>query len=149
MSLAILTAPFVLNSVQYGANDVIEVSADQLTFITTTLSPAIARAIVAGPAAWAAGSYAINNLVTNNGNYYVNDASVTSGEVPGVDPNWVQVRYLPGTPAVIIPGGSGVPEDGNNYKILDGYLYFKNDDGTAYKVGVATIDGAPAPLIKP
>ena len=152
MALVILDAEYTYQSVRFVANDVIDLPADQVTFLLS-FTPDKARTIVAGPTEWAAGSYVANNLVSKDGTYYVNDANVTSGEVPGADANWVAVRYLPNAPGVVIPetpgGGSGIAAVGYNYKIDGGYLYHKSASGAAYKVGATLQDGYPSPLLEP
>lgn len=152
MALVILDAEYTYQSVRFVANDVIDLPADQVTFLLS-FTPDKARSIVAGPTEWAAGSYVANSLVSKDGTYYVNDAGVTSGEVPGADANWVAVRYLPNAPGVVIPetpGGSGVAATGFNYKIESGYLYFKDEEtGSNYKAGATILDGQPVPIAKP
>ena len=97
-----------------------------------------ARAIVAGPAAWAAGSYAANNLVTYNGTYYVNNASAVSGDVPGVASKWVVVSYLVSATstsgAVVLSGGR---------------LLVKGDDGNFRQLTSVAVDGNQAPAFDP
>lgn len=152
MSLVILDAEYTYQSVLFVANDVIDVGADQLAFLLS-FDPDKARSIVAGPTVWAAGSYAANSLVSKDSTYYVNNASATSGDVPGVAAKWVAVRYLPNAPGVVIPetpGGSGVAAVGYNYKIEAGYIYAKDEEtGSYYKLGATSVDGAPVPLLKP
>lgn len=152
MALVILTAEYTYQSVLFVANDVIDLPSDQVNFLLS-FDPDKARSIVAGPAEWSAGSYVANNLVSKDGTYYVNDANVVAGEVPGADANWVAVRYLPNAPGVVIPetpGGSGIAAVGFNYKIEDGYLYAKDEEtGSFYKHGATSVDGAPVPLLKP
>lgn len=144
MPLVILTAPFIYRSVPYVASDVIDVDSDVSAWITITLS--IARPVAAGPAAWSAGSYAINNLVSVGGNYFVNDAAATSGDVPGTAPKWVQVRYLP-LGAGGSSGGSSLASEGDNYKIENGSFFFKTPSGTARKpVPTDTAEGVPSSL---
>lgn len=135
MSLIVLDAEFNYNSVTYSANSVIDVDP---TVSTWLVGLSKARAIVAGPAAWAAGSYAANNLVTYNGTYYVNNASAVSGDVPGVASKWVVVSYLVSATstsgAVVLSGGR---------------LLVKGDDGNFRQLTSVAVDGNQAPAFDP
>lgn len=137
MALIVLDLPHNSNGVTYSANSVIDVDATTVTWLTGI---AVARAIVAGPAAWAAGSYAANNLVTNSGGYYVNNASAVSGDVPGVAAKWVAVSYL----ASATVGGTATAI------LSNGRLLVKNpDDGSFYALSAATVDGNPTVALDP
>jgi hypothetical protein len=135
MSLIVLDAEFNYNSVTYSANSVIEVDPAVSTWLVSLTK---ARAIVAGPAEWAAGSYAANNLVTHNGTYYVNNANAVSSDVPGNSAKWVQVAYL-GTLTV------------NNGQVVvsNGRLLIKGDDGNFRQLTSVAVDGNQAPAIDP
>lgn len=151
MPLVILTGNFISDSVSYVANDVINVPSEVVTWLTVTLSPALARAIASGPAAWSAGSYAINSLVTYGGQYYVNDASASSGDVPGVASKWVAVRYLPGSSVGSggsSGGGSSIAADGNNYRIEGGTLYLKTPTAVLKQIGATdAAEGEPSAVV--
>ena len=135
MSLIVLDAEFVYNSVTYSANSVIDVDPAVSSWLVSVTK---ARAIVAGPAAWAAGSYAANNLVTYNGTHYVNNASATSGDVPGTAAKWVQVTYLA---MATVNAGSVV--------LSGGRLLVKGDDGNFRQLTSVAVDGNQAPAFDP
>lgn len=96
MPLIILDAVHVHDGTTYQPNSVITVPTGVDTWL---IGASKARAIVAGPASWAAGDYPAANLVSYNGVYYVNTSGATSSDVPGVASVWVAVSYLSSAPA--------------------------------------------------
>lgn len=113
------------NGTVYAANSVIEVPDDTGDWLVAVPK---AREIVAGPAAWAAGSYAANSLVSHNGGYYVNNASAVSGDVPGVAAKWVLVSYLVSSAVSATSetiAGKAIDTVGNVYRV---YVH-TNPDG--------------------
>lgn len=95
--LIVLDANHVSESISYGPNSVISVDSDIGAGLVTASK---ARAIVAGPVAWSAASFAANNLVIYNGTYYVNSSAAVAGDVPGAAVKWVSVSYLTGASSV-------------------------------------------------
>ena len=130
MPLIILDAVHVHDGTTYQPNSVITVPTGVDTWL---IGASKARAIVAGPAAWDAGSYVAANLVSNNGVYYVNNTSATSGDVPGVASLWVAVTYLSSAAAV------------KNFDLVSGNLYALGADGTM-KLVTPEVSGAALTL---
>lgn len=136
MALIILDAEHNSNGVTYQPNSVIDVDSAVVTWLVGVTR---GRAIVSGPATWAAGSYPANSLVTVGTAYYVNNASAVSGDVPGVAAKWVQVTYL-----ATASGGAATAS------LSGGILRVKNiDDGLSYQVVGVNVDGNPVLALDP
>lgn len=110
----VLDAAHNSNGTTYAPNSVIAVNDDTGDWL---VGLSAAREIVAGPAAWSAGTYAANNLVTYNGTYYVNTASTSA--TPGNSP-WVAVSYLVSSVAAVAAdtvAGRLLDSLGNQYSV--------------------------------
>ncbi len=136
MALIVLDAEHNSEGVTYSANTVINVDAGVVTWL---VGVARARAIVAGPVAWSATSFAANNLVTYGNAYWVNNASAVSGDVPGVAAKWVQVSYLISSVSV----DAVVSLSGGRLTVRI------PDDGNTYSLSGAIVDGLPVPAFEP